>query len=214
MTQIHKQLQMLLGSPRDKSETGELLESSVAYTQLGVGLITPILSQNTSSDFLQYTKRTWIDSIKESLQQIRGHIILPNHWTPQLQRRHDSPIMKNLLITYPIYYTDKNGNPPHMSKQNKQLIKLLNRCRLYLQIITVSGMNNLQGQAVSINFLKGYRDLNQSSKWTCTQQQRPNNKFWSIGGKSIRNNLLIPGTLTLQQSLGEYTTDYNNTPQI
>ena len=107
MTQIYKQLQMLLGSLRDKNETGKLLESSLAYTQLEARITTPILSQHIFPIFLQYTKRTWIHSVKESLQQINGHINLPNHWYPYLQRRHDTPIMEKLLSTHPIYYIDK-----------------------------------------------------------------------------------------------------------
>ena len=117
MTQIYKQLQMLLGSLRDKNETGKLLESSLAYTQLEAGITTPILSQHTSPIFLQYTKRMWIHSVKESLQQINGHITLPNQWHPYLQRRHDTPIMEKILLNHPIYYTDKKGKT-RKSKQN------------------------------------------------------------------------------------------------
>ena len=75
-------------------------------------------------------------------------------------------------------------------------------------------MTDLQGQTISINFLKGYKDLNRSSRWTWPQQQRPSNKYWTIWEKSIRESLLSPRTLKLQQALGEHTTDYNNSAQI
>ena len=41
--QIHKQLQMFLGCIRDNNETGDLIETTVAYTQLEAGYVKPLL---------------------------------------------------------------------------------------------------------------------------------------------------------------------------
>ena len=68
-----------------------------------------ILSPETSSDFLNYTTRTWMHSIKESLLLINGKINLPTFWTPKLQRLGDSNIMAEILKIYPIYYPAKRN---------------------------------------------------------------------------------------------------------
>ena len=55
MSQIYKQLQMIIGCTRDQNDTGTLLECSINITQLEAGVTTPILSAETTPDFINYT---------------------------------------------------------------------------------------------------------------------------------------------------------------
>lgn len=120
---------MIIECTRDQIDTGTLLEYSLTITQLEVGILSPILSSITPTDFIYYTERTWIHSLKEGLILIQGKISLSNHWNLQLQQERDSQIMSRILEKYTISYLDKRGKK-RQSKPNSELIKLLNRCQM------------------------------------------------------------------------------------
>ena len=145
MTQIIKQIQMTLGCTRDNNDTSKILQCSIEITQLETGLTTPILSHSTSTDFLHYTTRTWTHSIKDSLTLINGSIQFTTHWHPKLQRLGDCSLMQQFLNHYPITYINKNGKTKK-SKSNIKLIQILNRCRIFLQVITLSDITDLSGK--------------------------------------------------------------------
>ena len=100
---------MAIGCTRDNNHTSTLLECSIAITQLEAGLLTPILSTTTSTDFLHYTTQTWTHLIKESINLINRTIKFPTHWLPKPQRFGDSSIVQNFLNHYSITYINKNG---------------------------------------------------------------------------------------------------------
>ena len=107
---------MIIGSTRDQNDTGTLLECSINITQLEAGVTTPILSAETTPDFINYTTRTWIHSIKESLIQIKGSINLPTFWYPKLQREGDTNIMTEILKRHPVHHLTKKR-----TKEKKQI---------------------------------------------------------------------------------------------
>ena len=55
---------------------------------------------------------------------------------------------------YPIYYTDKRGTI-QKSKPNLNLIKILNRCKIYLKILIISDITDLKGKEIIPYFLHG-----------------------------------------------------------
>ena len=163
MSQTHKQIQMIIGCTRDQNDTGTLLECSINIIQLEAGVTTPILSADTPPDFIHYTTRTWIHSIKESLIQIKGSINLPIFWYPKLQREGDTNIMTEILKRHPVHHLTKNGQRKKI-RYNETLVKLLNRCRTYLQVITIAHMTNLDGITISSLYLQEQRDPNRNSR--------------------------------------------------
>ena len=93
---------MFLGCIRDNNETGDLIETTIAYTQLEAGYVKPLLHSTTSADFRLYTEKTRVHSIKESLQLVQGTIKPPKFWLPKLQRKHDQSLMTKFTETYPL----------------------------------------------------------------------------------------------------------------
>ena len=98
---------MFMGCIRDNNETGDLIETTMAYTQLEARYVQPLLHAQTLADFRLYTKKTWIHSIKESLQLVKGTIKTPKHWLPKLQCEHDQSLMTKFTEYYPIWEKNK-----------------------------------------------------------------------------------------------------------
>lgn len=159
MTQIYKQIQMLLGYTRYYNDTGTMIYHSTNVTKLEAGIATPVLSTETMHDFLHCITRIWIHSIKESLLLIEGTINLPMFWIPKLQRIGNSTIMTEILKLYPIYYTNKK-RIWKKSKSNIELVQVLNYCRMYLHVITIADMTNIEGTKISHLYLKDLKDPN------------------------------------------------------
>ena len=68
---------MSIGCIKDNNETGDLIETTIAYTQLEAGYVKPLLHSTTLADFRLYIEKTWIHSINESLQTVQGTLKTP-----------------------------------------------------------------------------------------------------------------------------------------
>jgi hypothetical protein len=79
----------------------------------------------------------------------------------------------------------------------------LNRCRLYLQAITLAEITSADGACITPDILLGILLLDRKSnlKWPC--QQRPPNSDWVLWAQALR--LLQPRS-TLAQPLGQWLT--------
>ena len=95
------------------------------------------------------------------------------------------------------------------SKSNIKLIQILNRCRIFLQVITLSDITDLSGKKITKNYTIGKRDPNRSSKWTWPNQNKIEPKYWKIWKNTIQTIFLDKNTLTLLHQLGQFIT----TPQ-
>ena len=93
---------LFLGCIRDNNETGDLIETTMAYTQLKAGYVKPLLHAQTLADFCFYTERTWIHAIKEGLKLVKGTINTPKHWLPKLQCEQDQSLMEKFIEYYPV----------------------------------------------------------------------------------------------------------------
>jgi hypothetical protein len=79
--------------------------------------------------------------------------------------------MTEILKRHPIHHLTKNGQR-RKNRYNETLVKLLNRCRTYLQVITIADMTNLDGITTSSLYLQGQRDPNGNFRWNCPIQQK------------------------------------------
>ena len=59
-----KQIQLLMGHIHNKDNTGNMILQELYYTQLIVGVHTPILDYDTAEIFLTWTDPSWITFIK------------------------------------------------------------------------------------------------------------------------------------------------------
>jgi len=64
-----KQLQMFLGTIRNKDDTGEYIKALLELEQQESGYITPILLVETSITYLAWSPNTWVGSVKKIYTQ-------------------------------------------------------------------------------------------------------------------------------------------------
>ena len=126
------QTKLLVCHIRNSDETGKLLITDLEYTQLMSGLEHPILHQKTSLQLLIWTEHSWMTDYKKILQETQGEIKISNQWTPSKQRKHN----KFLMLTFSQYTNDRES------------FRILNNCRLYLQIFTLADITSSEGTKI------------------------------------------------------------------
>ena len=136
------QTKTFLGHIRNRDETGSMLLSELEYTQQISGLGQPILDEHTTLTFLKLTPSSWITNFKQTLQNFNGHVTLTNSWLPTTQCKHDVFLME--------YFSS------HIDE--KDTLRLLNNCRLYLQIFTLADITSTNGKTITKYSLAGIRN--------------------------------------------------------
>lgn len=107
-----------------------MLLSELEYTQQVSELIHPILNKETSPKFINWMPNTWITDYKKVLVELEGEVKIHDCWVPTLQRKYNVSIMDYLSQ----YINDRDT------------LKILNNCRLYLQIFTLSEITSIDGK--------------------------------------------------------------------
>ena len=156
------QTKLLLEHIRNGYETGKLLITDLEYNQLISGLEYPILPQKTSLQFLILTEHTWMTDYKKILQETQGELQISNQWLPSKQRKHE----KFLMTTFSKYTNDKES------------LKILYNCRLYLQIFTLVDIISSDGIKILKNPLYGNKNPHAYSTLTWPKQQKPEKAPW------------------------------------
>ena len=89
---------------------------------------------------------------------------------------------------------------------DKQKLLRLNKCRIYLQVVTLADITNGDGSKISHNYLNGRKDPSRRSKFEWTKQVRPNCNAWYEWAEAISSIFCSTdnGT-TLLQSLGTWS---------
>ena len=62
----------------------------------------------------------------------------------------------------------------------KQEISTINRCRLYLQVVTATDICNAKWSEFTKSAIFGRRDKSRQSKWMWPNQRRPLEREWDI----------------------------------
>jgi hypothetical protein len=106
---------------RAYDDAGRLLRVAVAWVQYQSGVGIPIFENPHLH--LPYLESRWLPSMRAFLSQINGQLILDKTYVAPLQREQDEYIMSRVLETG--VFTDHE-------------LHLINCCRLYLNVITVS----------------------------------------------------------------------------
>ena len=88
-----KQLQMLLGTIRNKDDTGDYIKASLELEQQESGYTTPILSVETPITYQAWAPKTWVGSVKRFLHTMSAETKLYNQWCPTEQRTDDTSLM-------------------------------------------------------------------------------------------------------------------------
>ena len=190
--QGYKQLQLLVGSVRNGDSGGDMVIQSQEYLQLEAGISTSILNPQQHDKHAVWLTKTWLTSVRQFLLQCDGKIIFTKEWTPCIQREHDTFIMPELAK-----YTD-NENKLHQ----------LNRCRMYLKVITLSDITNSTGKALCKYAQKGeeHPDRFSTKHWPTQHNLHP--KYWQQWRAAIKEAFCTAGTQKLKKKLGKWYTSH------
>jgi hypothetical protein len=117
------QLMLFIKHWRASDNAGRLLRIVVAWVQYQSGVGLPIFAYPELH--LPYLESRWLPSIRRFLAHIKGQLILDKTFIAPLQRDNDEYIMSRVLDTK--IFSDFH-------------LHVLNCCRLYLNVLTVSDL--------------------------------------------------------------------------
>jgi hypothetical protein len=167
----------------ESGTTRSMLQAVLDTIQLELGLGAPILKETRSLDYIEWG---WIPQIQEFLHHINGKISGATE-QPKQFREHDEYIMDHHTLNEKTY---------------KERM-LIHRCRLYLQVETLSNITNTLGTRI----IEAWMDPDQpklsysTKKWP--KQQPPGKEAWKIWRKFLNSAYTMTNGL-LKQPLGDW----------
>ena len=174
------QLTSFVGHSNAADKTSKLLGISLSYLQLAVGVCSSVLTLPYHS-YSTWIDSYWLTSFWRFLCKSQITLELSTQWIPSLARIDDIALMEHFVnVGYPA----------------SQLAQL-NRCRLYLQVITLADIVSADGSFILPDAFIGVplSDRKSALKWP--NQQRPPSKDWAVWSSALkclqpRNKLLRP----------------------
>lgn len=155
-------LHLFLGHLRLHDDTGILIHIDLTYVQLILGM--PTLFLNLDPNKFIWMDKGWLTSLWEFIYAADLQIHYPEQWLPTQSRENVIFLMEWLLT--------KN------LKANE--IRLLNSCRLYLQVVTLSDIVSANGLYILPEIKAGKTLADRQSNWDWPIQGRPTTVAWSL----------------------------------
>ncbi len=155
-------LQLFLGNLRIQDRTANLIHINLTYLQLlaGVGLF---FLNPPFKNFL-WIESGWISSLWEFISQVGIQLVYPLQWLPSLPRRQDAYLMQT--------FQSKNASDKDLAT--------LNRCRIFLQVISISDISLADGSALLSEVKEGRRPEGRRSRLEWPVQGPPSAQDWKI----------------------------------
>jgi hypothetical protein len=154
-TQGIDKLELFLGHLRIQDRTGQMIHSDLTYLQQLSGSGTFILNQDQKH--YQWVEQGWLTSIWAFLQSSAIQLVYPDQWIPTLPRAHDQFLME---------FFNTLGLPTNTMER-------LNRCRLYLKVITISDITSACGKYILTGIKYGHTSLVRHSELEWVIQGKP-----------------------------------------
>jgi len=175
-------------------EIGTEMRALLSHAQVSSGLVTPLMED--TSLHLTYLEEGMISHLRDRLRELKGGIWIENLWVPQLQREKDQSLME-------IFMKAKSR------KITNKIIEEANICRIYLRIITVAELADLNGREISPHKINGEWRAQSTLVWPT--QAKPSDKMWKSFRMCLRatccknpKRVLYRKPLPLDQPLGKW----------
>lgn len=147
---------------RLQDKTGKLIAIDMTYIQLITGLTTLFLNENYTH-FQKWFEPGWLTSVWEFSSCSHLTYLMPNHWTPNPSRQHDKALMEFFLER----------------KLHYSIIDSINRCRIYLQVITISDITSADGTYILPEVKLRKRPFGRKSTLEWPNQGQPSSLDWT-----------------------------------
>jgi hypothetical protein len=116
--------------------------------QMVSGFVSPVLENCKIT--IEYAGKGWIPNLREMFRDIDAGIWIENAWAPEKQRQHDRAIMEEFAQS---------------SDLTRQILELANEFRLWLRVIFISKLADVDGKAIP-----AYRITN-DSEWRADPEE-------------------------------------------
>ena len=187
-----KHLLLAISHLRAGDIVGTELQISLSTSQLEAGIQTPIL-QSDWRVYGKYITRTWATTTWEFITDNNLQLRIPNAWTPSPQRLNESFLMEHATRQF------TNG----AAKLQK-----INRCRLFLKVITLSDITDATGRYIENHIWKGQRPTHRKTTLNFPQYERPPTTDWTAFRKFLKTLLTDPlnpkSQLLIEHRLGHW----------
>jgi hypothetical protein len=192
----------LLGHVRADTSLGQymmqLLETFQVHTGIGGNPLQQIIYQD-------YVDAPWMETLREFLHTTSSRIRLPNLAVLKPLRQGDQCLMTFFVKSQQFNSTE---------------LKLINNCRLYLQVNYISEVVTSDGTAILNAAYHGSQGENlepdlwiiSKSKITWPYQPRPNDKAWAVWKRSI-NMLTMHPSRKLLEPLRQWYSNFSEQRQ-
>ena len=182
------QIQQFMKHWRTPGQAHSHMRIAVSWLQYFLGTSKSFLTDTTTK--LPHLQSDWYGALRRYLAACGSYFELDNDFVPPLQREHDAYLMEIAMAS---------------GKFTKAELVILNQCRIYLQVVTVSDICNAAGTKILPSFLKGKLHSNQSkANWHPFRHPRPSSRCWEKWTRLMR--LIYPhsNTRALRQRLGKW----------
>jgi hypothetical protein len=164
------------------SNTQHMLIALLDAIQMEAGIGTPIMEDCRPLDYIEWG---WIPQIRDFLHHIKGKIIIGNR-KQEIYRKYDSYLMDS----------------DYLEKITRRERIYIHRCRIYLQVATVSDISAAAGHTIQKAWLYPHTKKPSRSTLRWPRQKEPSKVAWLAWKKFINSFLLSNGKL--KQRLGPW----------
>jgi hypothetical protein len=161
-------LQLFTGHLRLQDKTGKLIMIGLSHMQLLVGTGTLFLNEQ----YDKYSKEVpegWLTSVWGFSSKAKLTFDIADHWLPVSQRQGDKFLMELF----------------HHQSHPSTIISILNRCRIYLNVITVADIVSADGTHILPWVKQGHRHKDRHSTLNWPNQEKPPPKDWKIWTQAL-----------------------------
>jgi hypothetical protein len=167
-------IQYSIGHITTNYGVGKLMRICIESTQLEVGTFEPFMFTLHSIYGPATLTASWVLEIWSFLKLFKATITLTKIWLPLPQRQNDQSIMSLATL-----YTYREGE-----------LRKINRCRIYLRVLSVSDITYFDGTRVLQTCYDGLLSVdNTTIRWS--NQQRPQKVVGQSGDNSYSPSAMI-----------------------
>jgi hypothetical protein len=169
ITQGTDKLRLFLGHLRTQDRTGKLIHIDMTDVQLLTGSGTLFLNQ-PECDY-KWLESGWLQSLWSFTSRYSFAFLYPNGWTPTKPRENDQFIMEAFI----------------WQRIPLKHMRILNRCCLYLQVITLSNITTTDGLIILPEVKQGIRIEDRPSTLQWPTQGDPPQSEWRIWRQCLQS---------------------------
>ncbi len=162
-TQGIGQLSLFVSHLRSQDKSGKLILISISYTQLLVGSGSSFFSI-LFSKYKKWLNHNRLTSLWEFTDKIQLQLTIKREWIPTLPRERDI-----FLMDYFVRQQYKSSD-----------LKLLNQCRLYLQVLSLTDICSADGANIVTPICNGLKLVDRRSTLHWPEQERPSKVAWNL----------------------------------